>query len=298
MRILVLGGSGMLGHKMFQTLGQRFPDTWCTIRGRVAGSLLARIPLFTDSTRIVENVDVMALGAVDDHLAALRPDVVVNCVGIVKQRGEAKAAIPSITVNSLLPHRLAAALQPWNGRLVHISTDCVFNGRRGRYTEDDLPDAEDLYGRSKALGEVTESNALTLRTSMIGRELTGHRSLLDWVLAQQGRTISGYRRAFYSGVTTNELASVVGRLIEERPALSGLYQIASDTITKYDLLRLIVDAYGLDIEVVADDAFFCDRSLVGARFAAAAGYHCPPWPALIAALREDATPYEAWTRSE
>ena len=297
MRILVLGGSGMLGHKMFQTLGQRFPDTWCTIRGRIAGSPLDRIPLFTESARMVENMDVMALGALDGQLAALRPDVVVNCVGIVKQRGEAKAAIPSITVNSLLPHRLAAALQPWNGRLVHISTDCVFNGRRGAYTEDDLPDAEDLYGRTKALGEVTESNALTLRTSMIGRELTGHRSLLDWVLAQQGRTISGYRKAFYSGVTTNELAWWSARLIEERPALNGLYQIASDTITKYDLLRLIVEAFGLDVKVVADDAFFCDRSLNGTRFEAAAAYHCEPWPALIAALRADATPYDAWTRS-
>jgi dTDP-4-dehydrorhamnose reductase len=295
-RVLIMGGTGMLGHKVFQLARSRFPETWCTIRGRREDSGLETIGLAAPAEAVCEHVDVMDWASVDRVLGELRPDVVVNCVGIVKQRAEAKAAIPSITINALLPHRLAAALAAWDGRLVHISTDCVFSGSRGHYTENDHPDAQDLYGRSKLLGEVTDARTVTLRTSMIGRELREHRSLLDWVLQQNGRTIRGYRRALYSGLTTNELAQVICRIIEDRPALSGLYQVTSDTITKYDLLQLIVKAYGLDTQVEPDDDFFCDRSLVGDRFREATGYRCPSWPQLVAALCADPTPYPHWQR--
>lgn len=295
-RVLILGGTGMLGHKVFQHARGRFEETWCTIRGRRQGSVLERIGLTVPAEAVRENVDVMEWAAVSGVLHELEPDVVVNCVGIVKQREESRAAVPSITINALLPHRLADALAGWNGRLVHISTDCVFSGRRGRYTENDVPDARDLYGRSKLLGEVVEGKAITLRTSMIGRELREHRSLLDWLLQQDGRTIKGYRRAFYSGLTTNELARVICRIIEDHPDLSGLYQVTSDTITKYDLLQLIVDRFGLDIRVEPDDDFFCDRSLVGERFHEATGYRCPSWPQLVEELRTDPTPYRDWQR--
>ena len=295
-RVLILGGTGMLGHKVFQYARGRFQETWCTIRGRRTGSVLERVGLTIPADAVRENIDVMNWAAVSGVLHELRPDVVVNCVGIVKQREESKAAVPSIAINALLPHRLADALAGWNGRLLHISTDCVFSGRRGHYTEDDVPDARDLYGRSKLLGEVVEGNAITLRTSMIGRELREHRSLLDWLLQQKGRTIRGYRRAFYSGLTTNELARVICRVIKEHPGLSGLYQVTSDTITKYDLLQLIVDRFGLDIRIEPDDDFFCDRSLVGERFCQATGYRCPSWPQLVEELRADPTPYQDWRK--
>ena len=299
MRVLVLGGAGMLGHKVFQQLRGRFDEVWCTLRGTRRDPALAPIEADLTAGRVIEALDVMDWTAVEAILRDIRPHVLVNCIGIVKQRNEAKAAIPSITINALLPHRLAAALGDWGGRLIHISSDCVFNGRRGQYTEDHQSDAEDLYGRSKFLGEVAEPNTVTLRTSMIGRELREHRSLLDWLLQQNGRTVRGYRRAFYSGVTTIELASVIARLIEEHPALSGLYQVTSETITKYDLLRLIVDTFELDIRVEPDDEFFCDRSLVGEKFRAATGYRCPPWPALVAALKADPTAYTLeWARTE
>lgn len=288
----------MLGHKVFQRMRERFPDTWCTIRGSRSSFGGPGSSLFALPAAVVEHVDVMDWTAVDAILQNLRPDVVVNCVGIVKQRAEAKAALPSIMVNALLPHRLAATLAAWQGRLVHISTDCVFRGRRGHYTEDDPSDAEDLYGRTKFLGEVSEANAITLRTSMIGRELREHRSLLDWLLQQNGRIIRGYRRAFYSGLTTNELANVIVDLIDAHPTLTGLYQVTSDTITKYDLLRLIVETFGLDIRVEPEDRFFCDRSLVGEKFNTATEYRCPPWPALVRALQADPTPYNDWARSE
>ena len=295
-RVLILGGTGMLGHKVFQQARTRFPETWCTVRGTRDESGLDRIGLAVPAASVREHIDVMSWAAVSELLRQFRPDVVVNCIGIVKQREEAKAALPSITINALLPHRLAAELAGWNGRLVHISTDCVFSGNRGHYTEDDASDAQDVYGRSKLLGEVTAANAITLRTSMIGRELREHRSLLDWLLQQNGRTIKGFRRAFYSGLTTNELARVICNVIENHPGVNGLFQVTSDTITKYDLLRLIVDAFGLEIRVEPDDEFFCDRSLVGERFHQATGYRCPPWPQLVDELRRDPTPYQHWQR--
>ena len=277
MRILVLGGAGMLGHKMFQAARARFPETWCTLRGSRHDAWLAPIESDLAGAHVVDHLDAMDWAAVDAVLQDIRPDVAINCVGIVKQRDDAKAAIPSVTINALLPHRLAAALAPWGGRLVHISTDCVFSGRRGRYTEADQSDAEDLYAAP---------NAITLRTSMIGSELRERRSLLEWVLQQNGGTIRGFRRAFYSGLTTNELAGVILRVIERHPGLSGVYQVTSDTISKYDLLHLIVDAFGLDIRIEPDDDFFCDRSMVGDKFRAASGYVCPPWPALLRTVRD------------
>jgi len=291
--IVVLGADGMLGHKMFQRLSARFPGTRGTLRTSRADPRAAGIPLLQGDA-IVDGVDVMHDNALRATIDALRPDVVVNCVGVIKQRDAAHDPIPSITINSLLPHRLAAWLRPWNGRLIHFSTDCVFSGRRGRYRDDDLPDAEDLYGRSKFLGEVRHAaNAVTLRTSIIGRELFHHQSLLDWFLRQRG-TVRGFTKVIYSGVTTNHLAAVVGDVIERHPALHGLYQVASDPIAKHDLLRLVQDAFGkTDVTIVPDDREVSDRSLDGSRFAAATGYVCPPWPALVAELAADPTPYGA-----
>jgi dTDP-4-dehydrorhamnose reductase len=279
----------MLGHKVFQAVCATFVESWGTVRAALPEE--QRRALFGPAARVIEQVDVLDWPNVAGVIGDIRPDVVVNCVGIVKQRADASAAIPSITINALLPHRLAALQRTWGGRLVHISTDCVFSGARGHYTELDESDAHDLYGRSKFLGEVADENAVTLRTSMIGRELSEHRSLLDWLLQQRGRMVRGYRRAFYSGLTTNELTRVILLLITEHPRLTGLFQVTSDTITKFDLLRLIVETYGLDLQVDPDDEFFCDRSLIGDKFRLATGYQCPAWPALIAELYADGTPY-------
>lgn len=291
-RIMVLGATGMLGHKVFQGLRKSFPDTWATIRGSRSDLDCLGASLYAPPANVVEHVDVVDWPAVEAVLQNFRPTVVVNCVGIIKQRAAANAAIPSLTINSLLPHRLAGALEGWQGRLVHISTDCVFSGRRGNYTEEDPSDAEDLYGRTKFLGEVASGNVITLRTSIIGRELREHRSLLDWLLRQNGRTIQGYRRAFYSGVTTIELTNVIGDVIASHPTLTGVYQVTSQTISKYDLLRSIVEIFGLDIRVEPENEFFCDRSLSGDRFHAATGYRCPQWPTLIQALLADPTSYD------
>jgi dTDP-4-dehydrorhamnose reductase len=292
-RIVVLGGEGMLGHKMFQILGRRYPGTVCTIRGALAEPFYRRIGNYVPEL-VIEGVDVMDLDGLAGRLGVLRPEVIVNCIGIVKQRDEAASAIPSLTINSLLPHRLAAAAAVWNGRVFHFSTDCVFSGRRGGYSEDDLSDAEDLYGRTKFLGEVGVANALTLRTSIIGRELSQFRSLLEWFLAQRGGAVRGFTRHLWSGVSTNYLARLVGDLIADHPALHGVYQVSSGTINKYDLLILLRDAFRLDVEITPDDRESCDRSLRGGRFQTATGIICPPWTAMAAELAADPTPYPSW----
>jgi dTDP-4-dehydrorhamnose reductase len=292
-RIVILGGAGMLGHKLFQVLRERFPGTIATTRSSVTRAPLNGVPLLQGSD-VVSGVDAADFDSLHARLREWSPAVVVNCVGVIKQRDSAKSAIPSLTINSLLPHRLAEAAGEWGGRVIHFSTDCVFSGRKGSYTEQDQSDAEDLYGKSKFLGEVTAPNAVTLRTSIIGRELTEHRSLLDWFLSQNGSRVRGFRRAIYSGITTNEMANVVARIIADRPELSGRFQVVSEPISKFELLKLIREAYGLDIEITADDGEVCDRSMRGERFAEATGWRAPSWPDMVRQLAADATPYEAW----
>jgi dTDP-4-dehydrorhamnose reductase len=286
----------MLGHKMFQILRERFPETYGTIRGSLNDAEMKPVELFRQG-QIIEGIDVTDFPRLNTLLRQRRPEVVVNCVGIVKQRPTALEAIPSITINSLLPHQLVNVCGEWGGRVIHISTDCVFGGLRSGsqcYTEDDPADADDLYGRTKRLGEVVAENALTLRTSVIGRELNHFTSLLEWFLSRNYSHVLGYKRALYSGVTTNHLAEAVGDIIEHHPTLSGLYQIASHTITKYKLLHLIRDAFQLFIEIRPEENFFCNRSLNGEKFQQATGYACPSWPALVEQLANDPTPYQNW----
>ena len=292
-KVMVLGGAGMLGHKMFQTLRGRIPGTFCTVWEDVRKPPFDRVELLQGDD-VVPGVDVTNFPALEAILSSFRPEYVVNCVGVIKQRAEAVSAIPSITINSLLPHKLAQMASRWGGRVIHFSTDCVFSGKRGSYAEEDLSDAEDLYGKSKFLGEVAVPKALTLRTSIIGRELIEHRSLLDWFLAQNHKTVRGYRRVIYSGVTTNYIAGLVASIIQEHPGLNGLYQVTSEPISKYDLLCLLREAYRLDVRIEPDELEVSDRSMRCDKLRKAIGYQCPPWPVLARQLAEDKTPYEKW----
>jgi dTDP-4-dehydrorhamnose reductase len=285
-RVLILGGSGMLGHKLWQDFSARF-DTYATIRSS------QNPPAVLDPARTVANVSAETFDTVAGVVGSVRPDVVVNCVGIVKQAPEARDPIASIVVNSLFPHRLAELCDVVGARLVHVSTDCVFSGRVGGYSESDLPDPEDLYGRSKLLGEVADgSHCLTIRTSIIGRELERSNGLLEWFLSQRGRTIRGYRRAIFSGLTTKALARVVASVVAEHPALSGIRHVAAEPISKLDLIQMLKDAYNMTVEILPDDEVVCDRSLDGTRFEQETGLRAQPWPEMIAELASDDTPYE------
>jgi dTDP-4-dehydrorhamnose reductase len=283
MKILILGITGMLGNAMFRVLSETGNhDVWGTVRNRPANTYLKT----TASAHIVELHDVNDDTALKQLFEQVKPEVVVNCIGLVKQLTEANEPLHAIPINALLPHRLSALCIPINARLIHISTDCVFSGKTGNYRETDLPDATDLYGRSKLLGEVFNSaNSITLRTSIIGHELTTQHSLIEWFLSQQEK-IKGYTKAIFSGLPTNELARIVRDIVIPRPELHGLYHVAAAPINKYDLLTLVSQIYGKHIEITADDKLSIDRSLSAQRFHDATGYSAPEWPALIKQMYE------------
>lgn len=281
-RVLVLGGTGMLGHRMVQTLSPQF-DTWATCRKPF--SELAKHGIFSPD-RMISGIDAMQLDEIDRVIAEIKPDAVVNCIGIVKQHALAKDAVACLTINSLLPHRAAKACEKIGARFIHVSTDCVFDGKRGNYSESDEPTADDLYGRSKWMGEVSEGNALTLRTSIIGPELEGSSGLLDWFLSGH-EEVKGYTHAFFSGLTTHELSRVIAKAIAEYTELTGLYQVAGPAICKHDLLCLIRDAFGLSTVIVPDGSVRIDRTLNGRRFAEATGYCAPTWSEMIGEIASE-----------
>jgi dTDP-4-dehydrorhamnose reductase len=295
-RVLVLGGEGMLGHKVFQVLRDRF-DTFATFRQ--SDSPAVRYPVYrhVDPGYLIGGVECTRFDRVEECLSLVQPEVVVNCMGIVKQLPEAADPILCIQVNALFPHRLASLCHSTGVRMVHVSTDCVFSGLKGNYTEDDIPDPTDLYGRSKLLGEVSQKGQLTLRTSVFGRDFAKKTALLEWFLSNRGGQVDGYVNAIYSGFPTQALAGIIGDLIEDYPALSGLFHVSSYPISKYDLLCRIRDEMSLDIEVAPSESPHCDRSLDSSRFWKETGLETPDWDDLITLISGDRTPYDDWRRS-
>jgi len=291
MRILILGATGMLGHKLWQRLSARFPDVYATMRA--PRSAFTACGLF-DSPRVIDRVDASEHGALERVLDDVRPGEIVNCIAVTKRREATDDALASIELNAALPHRLARWAQTNRARLVHFSTDCVFAGTTGSYTETSPTDAADVYGRTKALGEVAGPHALTLRTSFIGRELTRGTELLEWFLAQRGRTIRGWRKALYTGVSTVRMAEIVATLIERHPRLTGLLQVASPVISKYDLLGLAREAFAADVTIEPDDEHGERRNLDGRRFREATAIEVPDWRVMMAELAADPAPYDQW----
>ncbi|BCA80079.1 SDR family oxidoreductase [Desulfuromonas sp. AOP6] len=280
MRILILGGDGMLGHQLLKTLAQRH-EVRVTLRQDI--DIYAPYKLFSASNAYT-GIDVRAYDRLIEIMADFRPEAVINAVGIVKQRPTAKESIPSLEINALLPHRLAVICKAVGARLIHLSTDCIFSGKKGNYQESDLSDAEDLYGKTKFLGETQDSHCLTLRTSIIGRELSRHKSLLDWFLSQSG-TVKGFTKAIYTGFTTLEMSRIIETMLVDHPQASGVYQVSSDPITKYDLLLLFKEILGHKIEIIPDASFTCDRSLDSSRFRKEFLYTPPTWDTMIEELK-------------
>ncbi|MGB9082223.1 MAG: SDR family oxidoreductase [Desulfuromonadaceae bacterium] len=289
-KILILGATGMLGNTLLCDLSRRDGfEVHATARNRAG---LERWFSPEQLERINVPVDVGDFDSVVRVLAEVRPDVVINCIGVIKQLAGAKDSLMCIKINALFPHCLAKACERIGARLIHISTDCVFSGKKGGYVESDFPDCDDLYGRTKLLGEVDYPHAVTLRTSIIGHELNSCVSLIDWFLAQEGR-VRGYTRAIYSGFPTVEMARIIAEIVIPRPGLSGLYQVSSEPISKYDLLCLVRERYGKKIEIDPDYEFFCDRSLDSSKFFAATGYVPPAWPELVEMMHREWKRFEA-----
>ena len=236
--------------------------------------------------KVYQNVDIQQIDNLVKVFAEVRPDVAINCIGIIKQVPEAQDPLAVITINALLPHRIALLCEATGTRLIHISTDCVFAGKKGGYTESDVADATDLYGRTKYLGEVTCPSCVTLRTSIIGHELKGKYGLVEWFLSQKD-AVRGFRSVLYSGLPTVELARIISDYVLPYPEITGLYHVSADPISKYELLNLIKVQYGKKTEIEQEDSLRLDRSLDSTKFRKLTGYQPPTWPELICRMQED-----------
>ncbi len=277
MKVLVIGASGMIGSTVLRVLSEK--KDW-QVFGSIRNSDTKRFFSPVIREYLIDGVDVEQHDGLVNILNQVRPDVVINCAGLTKHKPEAEDPLVCIPINTLMPHRLAGLCKLVSARLIHISTDCVFSGEKGNYTEDDFADARDVYGKSKALGEVDFPNAITLRTSTIGHELQSSYGLLDWFLSQEGQC-KGFSRAIFSGLPTVVFAQVIRDVVIPHPELTGLYHVAAKPTNKFELLKLIADVYGKKIDIVRDDKFVIDRSLNASRFFDATGYVAPEWPELI-----------------
>jgi len=282
-RILILGGDGMLGHQLLKHF-QKNNEVKVTLRKPLAS--YTEFKLFSKENTF-ENIEAANFLELEKRIKEWRPEAILNAVGIVKQRPTAHDIIPSLEINSLLPHKLSVFSRDIGARLVHMSTDCVFSGKKGNYTEKDPSDAEDIYGKTKFLGEVHESG-ITLRTSIIGLELSRKTGLIEWFLAQKG-SIRGFTKAIYTGFTTQEMSRIIESLLVDYPKLSGVWQVASGPINKFELLKLFalkLEQQGIkqDIKIEAFNEFVCDRSLSQGAFEEATGYVAPSWESMLEEL--------------
>jgi dTDP-4-dehydrorhamnose reductase len=290
MKVLVVGGSGMLGHKLVQSWKGRF-DVWTTLKG-----ISRDYEKYEIFDKIIENVDVVNYATVEAAVARVEPDVIFNAVGVIKQLPSSKDVIKTLTINSIFPHRLAETAEKFGARLINISTDCVFDGEKGNYTEADVSNAADVYGKSKNLGEVSQPNCLTLRTSIIGRELHTAHSLVEWFLNNRGKKVRGYVNAIYSGFPTIVLADIIADLIEHKKDLNGLYHVSAAPIDKYELLQLINKAFRAEVEIERYSEFRIDRSLDSTKFRKETGFYPESWEKMIQKMADDPTPYDAWRK--
>lgn len=285
-RVLILGASGMLGHVLWRECANRL-DAFGTVRGE-AGEIPGSTRVADD--RLLGHAVAEEPESIESAFDRASPEVAVNCIGIVKQSAAAKDAARMVAVNSLFPQRLAGICAARGVRLIHVSTDCVFSGRRGGYGELDLPDPADLYGRSKLAGEPSGSGILTLRTSMLGWELTTQRGLLEWFAAQTGETVAGFRHAAFSGPTVPVLARLIAAIAEQHRELEGTLHVGAAAISKYELLVKLRDALGLPVEVEPADEPRIDRSLDSSRLREATGWTPPGWDEMVAELARERQP--------
>lgn len=291
-RILVIGGTGMLGHVLLRHFSM-IPEYEVYATTRNLGGLSKSFPPEQIARFRTDPVDADNFDSVIRALASIQPDIVINCVGLIKQLPIANDPLSAITVNAQLPHRLSLISRTAGARMIHISTDCVFNGVKGNYTEKDPSSAEDLYGQTKYLGEVSYPHCVTLRTSIIGHELKGSYGLIDWFLAQKGTT-RGFTKALYTGFPTLELARIISDYILPNEDLSGLYHVSSDPISKYELLKIVAERYDKRITIEPYDDFVLDRTMDSSRFRSLTGYIPPAWSELVDTMYRDYDANRTW----
>ena len=271
----------MIGNAMIRVLSEK--KEW-QVFGTLRFEYARRFFSPTISSNLVTGVDVEKHDALVRVFSQVKPDVVINCIGLTKHHKKADDPLLAIPLNALLPHRMAEVCSVAGARLVHVSTDCVFAGTKGGYVEDDPADANDMYGKLKFLGEVKYQNAITLRTSTIGHELESTYGLLEWFLSQKERC-KGFNRAIFSGLPSTVFAQIVRDIVIPRTDLFGLYHVGANPISKYDLLCLIAKVYGKSIDITRDNEFVVDRSLNSGRLYKATGFVPSAWPDLIQSMQ-------------
>jgi dTDP-4-dehydrorhamnose reductase len=286
-RVLVLGATGMLGHKVYQVFSEAC-EVYATVRK--FDERLKALNLF-DESRVLSGIDVSEMSGLSDCMAKIQPDVVINCIGVIKQLEAAHDMPRLIFTNALFPHLLNDLCARNSAKLIHLSTDCVFSGKDGNYAEDAVADATDAYGRTKWLGEVTGSGALTLRTSMIGHELFSKVSLLDWFLSQRGKPVNGFTHAVFSGMPTIILSRELLRIVRDHRDLSGLYHLSVAPISKFDLLQRVAKVYGLDCTIVPREEPHIDRGLNSQKYQGMTTFNPPSWDSMIREMHSDFAHY-------
>ena len=285
MKILILGGNGMIGHKIYQALRINFDDTWVLLRQNLKDLKYKELFNFE---KVIHCVDLKKFDSLTGVLDDLNPDIIINAAGITIRRGVDISSSNTILMNSALPNFLEKWVRGKKGkRLIHFSTDCVFSGKIGAYNENSIPDALDYYGKTKALGEVTGSQSLTLRGSMIGRELANHTELLEWFLSQKGNTVRGFKNVIYSGITTVKMAEFVTKIITDFPSMSGLYNVSSVPISKYELLKLFNKIFGVGAEILINEDYHSKKDLISDRFYNETGFTIPEWEDLAIQLKDN-----------
>lgn len=280
----------MLGHKLVQVLSEK-ADVMTTVRGKLDRKKY--FGLF-ENVEVVENIDVLDFDNVTNLVRKNRPDVVINSIGVIKQKPEVTDVVNTLEINSVFPHRVAKLCDEVGTRFLTLSTDCVFDGADGGYNEEDFPNAKDLYGKSKHLGEVISGNSVTLRSSIIGRELATSKSIVEWFLSNRGGTVKGFKKAIYSGFPTVVIAEIIADIIENKKDLKGLYNVSSEPINKFELLSLIKRKLNLDIEIEPFEDFDIDRSLDSSKFRNETGFVPENWEKMIEKMLDDPTPYDKW----
>lgn len=283
MNVLIIGASGMLGNAVVRVLSEK-SDSCENLDLHVYGTVRSHSAkqYFNEqiAANLIAGIDVEQFDSVLTAFKLTKPNIVINCVGLIKQLSSAEDPLQAIPINSLLPHKLARLCAVANARLIHISTDCVFNGSKGNYLESDASDAQDLYGKSKFLGEVDYANAITIRTSIIGHELNSKHALVEWFLAQENEC-NGFTKAVFSGLPTVVLAQIIRDVVIPNPNLTGVYHVAAKPINKFELISLVAEVYGKKIKINQSDNLVLDRSLNAERFKVATGYEAQPWLQLI-----------------
>ncbi len=285
MKVLILGGAGMLGHQVLLKLKAEFgaKNVACTLRKKKEH--YDRFGIFKGAV-VFDQIDVLNFSKILEVLEKLKPQYIINCIGLTLRKQELGEMEKCIQINSMLPHRLATWGGSNNCKVIHFSTDCVFDGKKGNYSEKDIPTAEDLYGQSKFLGELNYSNALTMRLSIVGREIEGKTELVEWLLSQKGKTVKGFSKVLYSGLTTNVVASEIVKIMKQQPDISGTYQLASEIISKYELLKILNDVYQNQTEIQEKSDYVSDKTLNCDRYSVATGFKKPSWKEMILEMKQ------------